>query len=225
LGDWERFASSDPYFYIATDTGLDLRSESGRRQFFQIGEATAQELSGQVAADVPGHSLAIEIGCGVGRLLLSVAGEFETVRGVDVAPTMLKLLGQIADERGIANVQAYLPNQPWDEPAGTADYAYSFLVFQHIEREATIRDYLKRISSALRPGGIAQLQFDCRPQTHAYRVRPFIPDWILPRTQRHGIRRIRRDAAWVREAVAAVGLSIVRERSDNPAEHWFVLRR
>jgi SAM-dependent methyltransferase len=225
LGDWERFAASDPYFYIATETGLDLRSESGRQQFFRSGETVARELDEQVAAELPGRSVAIEIGCGVGRLLLSVAADFETVRGVDVAPTMLKLARELAHERGLANVQTYLPHEAWDEPAGTVDYVYSWLVFQHIESEEAIVDYLKRIALALRPGGIAQVQFDCRPQTLAYRLRPLIPDRILPRTQRGGIRRIRRDAGWVREAVRTVGLSILKERSDNPAEHWFILRR
>jgi SAM-dependent methyltransferase len=132
VSDWERFAAADPYFYIATDKSLDLRSEAGRRRFFQMGQTTVEELDREVASDLPGRSLAVEIGCGVGRLLLSTAARFGTVRGVDVAPTMLKLVRELALERGLANVEAYLPEDPWDEPRGSADYVYSFIVFQHI---------------------------------------------------------------------------------------------
>jgi SAM-dependent methyltransferase len=224
VGDWEGFATADPYFYVCTDQPPPRTAEE-RRIFFERGARVADELLGEVEADLPGWSTAIEIGCGVGRLLLPTARRFGEVRGVDVAPTMLAVLDENAREGGVTNVRGYLPGASWDEPSGSADYVYSFLVFQHVADAATIEAYLHRIAGALRPGGIAQLQFDTRPGTALSSVRAFVPDPLLPRTQRRGIRRIRRDPGWVRRAVRQAGMEVLRERDELTPAHRFVLRR
>jgi hypothetical protein len=93
------------------------------------------------------------------------------------------------------------------------------------ESASTIGQYLQRTAAVLRPGGIAQFQFDTRAAGRAYRLRHLVPDTLLPTTQRRGIRRIRRDAEWVRDAVKKAGLTVLRERGQGSAEHWFTLRR
>jgi hypothetical protein len=138
---------------------------------------------------------------------------------------MLAVLDENAREAGVTNVHGYLPEASWDEPSGSVDYVYSFLVFQHVEDAAIIGSYLHRIARALRPGGIAQLQFDTRPRTTLSTVRAFVPDRLLPRTQRRGIRRVRRDPRWVRGAVREAGMEVLRERDGLTAAHRFVLRR
>lgn len=222
---WEEFARADPYFYIDTDFDRIRDMPDAIDRFYETGLAASDELLGEVRSLLPGHSLAIEIGCGAGRVLLSSARHFGNVRGVDVAPRMLTLLNQRATSVAIRNIQGFLPTQAWDEPAGSADYAYSLHVFQHIDDANEISAYIKRIGGALRPRGIAQLHFDTRPETLVYRVRAYIPDRFLGRTQRRGMRRIRRDPAWIRTVCGEHGLQIVKERGAVSANHWFVLRR
>jgi SAM-dependent methyltransferase len=220
---WKRFAESHPYFYI--DTGFDRDGGTAAiEDFYAAGAAVAQMLVSEVDDLLPGRSVAVEIGCGIGRVLLGHARAFERVRGVDVAPRMLAPLAERAATVGLTNVDCFSPSEPWDQPA-SADYAYSCLVFQHIEDAALIADYVSRIGRALRPGGVAQLQFDTRPPTLLYQMRRFVPDTLLAPTQRRGIRRIRRDPAWIRRLLAAAGLELLWEREPQSESHWFVARR
>jgi SAM-dependent methyltransferase len=222
---WEGFAHSDPYFYIATDFETMRGAPDAVDRFYEAGKPITEALLGEVASLLPGRSLAVEIGCGVGRLLLAHAGHFENLRGVDIAPRMLSLLEARALETGMEQVQGFLPADGWDLPAGSADYVYSALAFQHIEDAAVIASYVSRIGRALRSGGIAQLHFDTRHRGVLYRARAFVPDRLLGRTQRRGIRRVRRDPEWIRHEIRAAGLEILREREPASADHWFVLRR
>ena len=224
MGDGERLAAADPYFYVCTDQAAP-HTPAERRRFFDRGAKVADELLSEVETDLPGWSTTLEIGCGVGRLLLPTAQRFDEARGVDVSPTMLALLEANTRERGISNVRGYLPESDWDEPAGSADYVFSILVFQHIETAETIETYVRRIGRALRAGGVAQLQFDTRPPTLLAGVRAVLPDTLLPRTQRRGIRRVRRDAAWVHDVLGSSGLELLREREAGTAAHRFIVRR
>jgi hypothetical protein len=47
---------------------------------------------------------------------------------------------------------------------------------------------------------------------------------LLPRPWRPGIRRIRRDARWLRRSFDASGLSVVREQGAGSDVHLFALR-
>ncbi len=85
---WEAFAREDAEFYIATGSVPD-GDEQARHGFFESGRETAAWILEQVAGELPGQDLAVEIGCGVGRLLLPMAERFSHVIGVDIAPTML----------------------------------------------------------------------------------------------------------------------------------------
>jgi SAM-dependent methyltransferase len=222
---WEEFAQTDPYFFI--DTAFErIRNEPDAvDRFYEAGRSISNDLLSKVAEGLPRRSLAVEIGSGAGRLLLGLAGRFERVRAVDVAPRMLSIVEARASKMGLQNVEVYLPQDPWDEPEGSADYIYSYLVFQHIPDRQEITGYIARIGRALRPQGVTQIQFDTRPRTLQYRLRVLAPDRLLPPTQRRGIRRIRRDPTWIREQIRASGLEIISERGAGSTEHWFVARR
>ena len=220
---WERFARQDAETYImarigGTPGGADLK------RFFESGRRQAAWMLDEVAELLPGRDLAIEIGCGVGRLLIPMAGRFARVVGVDVAPTMLAKLADNCARFGAANVQGALVDEPWDRP-GQADFIYSWLVFQHVADFRTIANLLRRIARALRPGGAALFQFDTRPRTLLYRLRNAVPDPLLPRTWRRGIRRIRRPARRIAELIDGAGLQRVHDRAAGTEQHVFILRR
>jgi cyclopropane fatty-acyl-phospholipid synthase-like methyltransferase len=220
---WERFAREDAEYFILTESGR-RDTEARRALFLDSGQRVAHRILGEVRGLLPGHDLAIEIGCGVGRILLPMSRCFERVYGVDISPTMLARLQQNAREQGRANIHGYLPDQAWSEEQ-RADLIYSWIVFQHLEQIDTIRSYVERASRALKPGGIAFWQLDTRPVTTAERVRNARPDCALPRAWRRGIRRIRRSRADLMALFRNCGLELVAEDRPGTELHVFVLRR
>ncbi|MDQ6745335.1 MAG: class I SAM-dependent methyltransferase [Actinomycetota bacterium] len=222
---WERFSKEAPESYILT--GFESMGDSPderRHHFFASGDEEVSKSLASVQQWNHGWDRALEIGCGIGRLTMPLARRFAEVRAVDVAPTMLARLRENAADTGLANIRGFLPTEPWDNNGGV-DYAYSFLVFQHIEDLAVIDDYLMRIGRALLPNGVAQLQFDTRPRTAAYRARALLPDLVLPRSQRRGIRRIRRSPVELFDMVHRAGLVVADQSGLGGAQHTLVLRR
>lgn len=220
---WEKFAQEDAEYFIWTD--LDRKGgPEAIEAFFESGRRAAQRLLDFAGEGLSGHDRSLEIGCGVGRLTLAMAERFGEARGVDIAPTMLRKLNDNAAARERPNVRGYLTTENWDE-AESVDFAYSWLVFQHIEDFSIIESYLRRIARTLKPSGVACLQFDTRPRGLAYRVRFALPAFLLPRNWRHGIRRIRRDPDQLRVAFARSGLRIEAEQAADSDVHLFRLRR
>jgi SAM-dependent methyltransferase len=218
---WERFAQADAEYYVLTDIGREP-DEEAKREFFASGEAEAERIVTRCRPHLAGRDVAIEIGCGVGRVAIPVSHHFGRVIAVDIAPTMLAKLRENAASAG-AHVEAMLADEPWDEP-GRADLVYSVLVFQHLAAFEAISAYVRRLARALKPGGIAYLQFDTRPATVSYRARNLLPDVLLPRRWRRGLRRIRRSPADVRRLFADAKLEILTEASPDSAEHVFIVR-
>lgn len=192
---------------------------------YEAGRSAAAATMREIAPLFRGRKLAIEIGCGVGHVLLGHAGTFERLRGVDVAPRSLALLEERASRMGMGNVQGFLPEQQWDWPTATADYVYAAGVFQFMEDRVEIANYIQRISSVLRRNGIAQIQFDTRPRTVAYKAGRYVPDLLLPRDARRGVRSIRREPGWVWDRLRGADLEVFGEREWRTAGHWFYARR
>lgn len=218
--EWERFATEDPEFYIYSLPG-DWTTEEGRERFFASGQAEVDRIIGECQLYLRRMDLAVEIGCGIGRLTLAMANRFREVRAVDIAPTMLKRLEQECQRRSITNVTTFLSSEKWESE--DADLIYSYLVFQHIEGWPVIEDYLARIKKALAVEGVAHLQFDTRKSTMGYHVRKLIPDPFLPRTQRRGIRRVRRSRSDLVAAFERNGLKVIEEMEPSTEVHAFLL--
>lgn len=215
---WDRFAKDDPTFYIATHTRWRWREEDA---FWKSGERTVRFMWEHVYPRLTSHRLAIEIGVGIGRLAVPIAKRFSRVKVVDASQTMLRQLQLRCQQFGVCNIEPYPESAAWDtEPA---DFVYSALTFQHIAELAIIERYVERMAACL--SGIAFLQFDTRPQVKLEQWRARLPDRLLPRTWRQGIRRIRRSPDVLRAMFARHGLRIDEELDPNSSLHAFVLSR
>ncbi|MHC4649519.1 MAG: class I SAM-dependent methyltransferase [Planctomycetota bacterium] len=219
---WEAFAREDAEFYILG--GSVAGDEEAAERFFQSGRDTATWMLEEIGDGLPGRDLALEIGCGVGRLLIPMAEHFSRVIGVDVAPTMLQKLAAHCARLEIDNAEPMLADDSW-ERGGEADFVYSWLVFQHVVDFGLIESTVQRLAGALKADGVALLQFDTRRPTAVYRLRNGLPDVFLPRPWRQGIRRIRRSPSQLAALFNAAGLQVVRELGPRTEEHVFILRK
>jgi SAM-dependent methyltransferase len=220
---WETFAQDNAEYAIYTVPGIDFRRPEGKAMFEGSGRVDVAQILGDAEQYLRGWDKALEIGCGIGRLTIPMARRFADVVGVDIAPTMLSKLSTNAREAGLDNIRGMLSHEAWDK-CGPYDFVYSLIVFQHIESWPEIVRYFSRISACLAPHGVCWVQFDTRPPTLAYRAVRLLPDVVLPRPWRKGIRRIRRRHDALARLFDTCGLRVLREL--QPGErHVFVLVR
>jgi hypothetical protein len=97
-------------------------------------------------------------------------------------------------------------------------------VFQHIEEFSIIEGYLHVIRFLLHKHGLAYLQFDTRPKDFRYRLKTRLPDFLLPRFWRKGIRRIRRSSEEIEACIRRAGMEILGELTPHTAYHRYILR-
>lgn len=172
------------------------------------------------AGELPGRRRALEIGCGVGRNTVHLAERFERVDGVDVSPTMV----ESARRNGLpANVELHVGSgrDLASIEDDSVDFAFSHLVFQHIAEDEAIEGYLDDLARVLKPAGVAVLQFDTRPTSRLTEVVQMLPDPLLPKIRRRGMRRVRRPAGQIRQYARTAGLTLEEERDRDSSEHWF----
>ncbi len=156
--DWDRRAHEDALHFI-NSSRLDW-DEDG---FFATG---AQNLREQVLNDMdnicqgrdPRTMRVLEIGCGVGRMTRALAGVFGEVHGVDVSDEMIRQARRYLKD--LPNTHVYRNSGTDLRVLGSMefDFAYSFIVFQHIPSLAVIDGYVGEVARLLRSGSLFKVQ-------------------------------------------------------------------
>jgi len=145
--DWEELARREPHFAVLTREEF-LRGRltpEALEKFWASGEDDVRFLF-ELAKIQP--EIAVDFGCGVGRLTRALAKRATRVIGVDASPTMLG----IARENAAPNVM-YSERLP-----DAADLIVSLIVFQHIPAERGY-ELFRQLLRILRPGGVAAIHF------------------------------------------------------------------
>lgn len=145
--DWDRRVQHDYRFWITNDisTGAVMWDE-GERDFQTF-------IRG---IEPHGAQVALELGCGVGRMLRAARACFNTVIGVDVSPKAIeKAKDLLGDERiqCIANSGSDLSGiSPY-----SVDFVWSYAALPHMPTRV-FASYLCEIRRVLKPNGTARLQ-------------------------------------------------------------------
>src|SRR5579864_2936767 len=163
--DWNNRAREDAGYYVAFG-----RREQEDADFY----ATASEVVNRLEHELKRVPLkdrhgwkALEIGCGLGRLMRPMSRHFVEIHGVDVSDEMVaRAKEKLAD---VPSAHAHVTDgaslsQFEDE---SFDFVYSYAVFQHIPSREVVLQYLREMHRVLRAGGLARLQFNGLPQTQA----------------------------------------------------------
>ena len=158
--EWNERAKMNPLFVIATD-----HSES-EEDFWKSGMAECNVILGKdssryqkiVENKNSSKMNVLEIGCGIGRILVPMRKIFGNVVGIDISSEMV-LLGQKYVE--------HIPNCSIIENNGidlsefsdnSFDFCYSFIVFQHIPEKKIVANYIKEVSRILKPDCLFRFQ-------------------------------------------------------------------
>jgi len=159
---WEDWGRENPYYGVLTVDRFRLENLDDQRklEFMETGRLHVKrvlELVEQRFGAMSSTESVLDFGCGVGRLLVPLAGVFKHVTGVDVSGAMLRLAAENCAERGIQNVELRPSDDDLSHVEGSFDFIHSYLVFQHIpvRRAETI---LRRMVDRLNDGGILAIQ-------------------------------------------------------------------
>ena len=158
--EWNERTKMNPLFVIATD-----HSET-EEDFWNSGIDECNDILGisteryqKIIENKDTSSMNIlEIGCGIGRILIPMRKIFGNVTGIDISSEMV-LLGQkyVSD----------IPNCSIVENNGTDlaefsdnsfDFCYSFIVFQHIPEKKIVENYIKEVSRILKSSCLFRFQ-------------------------------------------------------------------
>lgn len=100
---------------------------------------------------------ALEIGCGVGRLMKAMSPHFNKVFGIDASPSMVEYAKK--NLAGTKNCWARICDGatiPFVDDG--FDFVYSFLCFQHLHTLEIIQNYIAEAYRVLEPGGVVRIQ-------------------------------------------------------------------
>ena len=156
--EWDERARTNALHFIATG-----KLEWGLADFIESGR---QNLRDEVLTDMPNicqgcdpkQMRVLEIGCGAGRLTRALAEVFGEVHGVDISSEMVKLAREMLQDQ--PNAFVYQNNGMDLSVVGhlTFDFAFSFIVFQHIPSKLVIENYVREAHRVLRPGALFKFQ-------------------------------------------------------------------
>lgn len=100
----------------------------------------------------------LEIGCGIGRLMMPLSQRCRRVIGVDLSSRMIRwakaYLARCPNVELIVNDGRSLEGVA----DGSVDFVFSHLAFQHITLFEVVENYLDEIVRVLRPGGYCRIQ-------------------------------------------------------------------
>lgn len=164
---WDARAKENAAWYVDTSCDYD---EPDMERFFAVGrEIVATALTGAPVRPAR-RDVAVEIGCGLGRICLALREHFDRVVGVDISEEMVRKARELVDD---SNVEFLVGDGTTLRPLGdgSADFVTSFTVLQHLPRHELIGAYLGEAARILRPGGVLAVQWNNDAHPLRYRLR------------------------------------------------------
>lgn len=161
--DWEEWGKSDPYFGVLSSDEFhdDNLDEGALAKFFQTGEEHIDQvlrtIRDRLDRDFQARRCA-DLGCGVGRLVIPLAGLSDAVVGIDVSKSMLAEAQANCRERQIENVSFVQSDDSLSRLSGSFNLVHSCLVLQHIPSARGMR-ILESLAKRLESGGVAVFEF------------------------------------------------------------------
>jgi len=153
----------DPYFAVLTDERFRRENldDQSFKEFFESGERYIDLIINTIHTHLdPAFQprIALDFGCGVGRLLIPLARVCASVTGVDVSSHMLQEARRNCEVRGINNVNLASSDDSLANVQGTFDFIHSYIVFQHIPVERG-EGLVMKLLDRLQEDGIGVLHF------------------------------------------------------------------
>ena len=156
---WSKLGHDDPLWAVLSrpdkrDGGWDVG------EFFATGKAEIDvQMQFLAAAGWPKqHGLAVDFGCGAGRVSRALAAHFDRVVGLDVSASMIETARRLNADRAHIEFRENASARLDGVADASVDFVYSMMTLQHIPTTLA-HGYVEEILRVLAPGGVAVFQF------------------------------------------------------------------
>lgn len=156
--EWDERARENARHYVAT-----AQTQWSDEEYFQSGRANVYheiltDLGNVCQGRDPKQMKVLEIGCGSGRITRALAEVFGEVYAVDISGEMIRQARETL--RDFPNAHVFQNNGSDLAVLGDieVDFAFSYIVFQHIPSREVIYSYVREVHRLLRPGALFKFQ-------------------------------------------------------------------
>ena len=158
--EWDARAKMDPLRAIATDHSQNEDDfwRSGIDEIKSILGLSSSRFEKIVYQKDPKKMRVLEIGCGIGRLLIPTSRIFGQAIGVDVSSEMIHKGKKYVEN--LPNCQIFENNgiDLSEFSDNYFDFCFSFIVFQHIPEKKIVEKYISEVSRVLKPHCLFRFQ-------------------------------------------------------------------
>jgi SAM-dependent methyltransferase len=156
--EWDDRARENARYYVATakDSWSDQEYfDSGREN---VAREILTDMGNVCQGKEPKQMKVLEIGCGSGRITRALAEVFGEIYAVDISGEMIRQAKESLKDT--PQVHVFQNNGSDLRVLGEieVDFAFSYIVFQHIPSRDVIRSYVREVFRLLRPGGLFKFQ-------------------------------------------------------------------
>lgn len=159
---WTKLGEEEPHWSVVSTADFKKdRIHETLQAFHNSGRSEVENMKRMLARNglsVPENGVALEYGCGVGRVTRWLAPLFQKIIGVDVSPNHIALLKEYLKQEGVTNAETVVVQKLSEiEALPGYDFLYSKIVLQHNPPPiiAKIFDVLCR---KLAPNGVGVVQ-------------------------------------------------------------------
>jgi len=158
--DWDQRAKNNSLWFIRSKRGQT------EEEFWQSGFINRDQILGvnlprysKIFVDKdPKQMIVLEIGCGIGRILIPMTDIFGEAIGLDVSEETISQAKKYIEK--VNNCQVF-ENNGTDLSMFSDnyfDFCYSFIVFQHVPTKEIVTSYIQEVSRVLKPGCLFRFQ-------------------------------------------------------------------
>jgi len=158
--DWDKRAHTDVKYFIKSNHGQT------EKEFWNSGFEDRERILGintlryqQIFKNKDPQQLKVlEIGSGIGRVLIPMSKIFGEAIGVDVSEKMVEFAEKYM--KNIANCRIFCTNGSdlSKIPDSSIDFCYSIIVFQHIPDKEIVINYIREVARVLKPDCLFRFQ-------------------------------------------------------------------
>jgi len=153
--EWNERAEENPCFYVST-----FRKDWDDKSFFEWGEVQVQAVIDGLLREegvAPEDKVALEIGCGPGRMTRALSSRFKWIHAYDVSDRYVQMA--VDKNKHLRNVTFRVNDGSSfpDVDDGSIDFAFSGWTMIHMPSKDVVVRNIEEVARTLRIGGIYKI--------------------------------------------------------------------